>query len=394
MNYKITLLPLFLLLFHLGAVAQNSKEVLALKEIKTPSFVLSFEYDIYGRVITEIRESKDEYLTYKFEYEYDAKGNLVQQIEYRLYHTQKEDNIYNDNNQIIEKKIYLDYGTGFKYLEQYFYTYDENLLVTLIQQIISNGQGVNCIKREFYYNAEQKPVQIIQSSWAAENWIHTETFDYEYNEFGDLLAYSCESSMDDIFYKSWKYNFLYNDTRELIERTYYFGAGTEWSSQPTTKYQYEYEPVKEGEALCFPNIYNFDDIHLNWFHSDNKLVSDNYWLADCSSILHFVESSQYSYNLITIITDDEQEEEEEGIVDEYIDILVYPNPTTGELRITNYELEIKNVEIFDVYGKKQFLSTCSPVHSSTINISHLPSGIYFVKIVTENQIITKKIMKQ
>jgi len=33
-------------------------------------------------------------------------------------------------------------------------------------------------------------------------------------------------------------------------------------------------------------------------------------------------------------------------------ILIYPNPTIGELRITNYELRIDNVEIFDVCGRK------------------------------------------
>ena len=35
-------------------------------------------------------------------------------------------------------------------------------------------------------------------------------------------------------------------------------------------------------------------------------------------------------------------------------ILLYPNPTTGELRIENGELKIKNVEIYDISGKNIF----------------------------------------
>jgi len=35
-----------------------------------------------------------------------------------------------------------------------------------------------------------------------------------------------------------------------------------------------------------------------------------------------------------------------------IQILLYPNPTTGELNITSYELRIKGVEIYDIYGRK------------------------------------------
>jgi len=70
---------------------------------------------------------------------------------------------------------------------------------------------------------------------------------------------------------------------------------------------------------------------------------------------------------------------------------VFPNPTTGELRIENGELRIENVEIYDVYGRKLYLSTHPLVHSSTVNIdiSHLQSGIYFLKI--DNQTI--KIIK-
>jgi hypothetical protein len=75
-------------------------------------------------------------------------------------------------------------------------------------------------------------------------------------------------------------------------------------------------------------------------------------------------------------------------------VSVYPNPTTGELRITNYELGIKEVEIFDIYGKK--LSSNHLITSSSnhlINIAHLQAGVYFVKIQTETGTITKKIIK-
>jgi len=84
-------------------------------------------------------------------------------------------------------------------------------------------------------------------------------------------------------------------------------------------------------------------------------------------------------------------------------ITLVPNPTTGELRISpaggglrgwnNGELRIENVEVFDVYGRNHSsLVTC---HASLIkiNISHLQSGIYFVKITTEAGITTRKIIK-
>jgi len=76
-------------------------------------------------------------------------------------------------------------------------------------------------------------------------------------------------------------------------------------------------------------------------------------------------------------------------------ISVIPNPTTGELRITNCELRINKIEILDLMGKT--LSSNHLIISSsnpTIDISNLNSGIYFVKIVTEQGVTVKKVTKQ
>jgi hypothetical protein len=72
---------------------------------------------------------------------------------------------------------------------------------------------------------------------------------------------------------------------------------------------------------------------------------------------------------------------------------VYPNPTSGILTIRvneNASERVNGIEIFDIYGKKQFSSTCEPVHSSTIDISHLSAGIYFLRAGGE----TVKIVKE
>ena len=63
---------------------------------------------------------------------------------------------------------------------------------------------------------------------------------------------------------------------------------------------------------------------------------------------------------------------------------IYPNPTTGQLTIDNGQWTMDNVEVFDIYGRKQsfhHLITSSSHH--LINISHLPAGIYFITIANE-----------
>jgi len=83
-------------------------------------------------------------------------------------------------------------------------------------------------------------------------------------------------------------------------------------------------------------------------------------------------------------------------------VQVYPNPTNGQLRITNYELRITDVEIFDIYGRNvgfkfpsKNLEGWQPKADGVVfDISHLQAGIYFLKIHTENGVVTRKVVKE
>jgi hypothetical protein len=75
-------------------------------------------------------------------------------------------------------------------------------------------------------------------------------------------------------------------------------------------------------------------------------------------------------------------------------IIIYPNPTTGNLRIESDELKIENVDIFDVYGRKLLSTLSLKSQYATIDISHLPAGVYIVKIPTESGGIIKKVLKE
>lgn len=75
-------------------------------------------------------------------------------------------------------------------------------------------------------------------------------------------------------------------------------------------------------------------------------------------------------------------------------ITLYPNPTTGELTITSYELQVSGIEVFDIYGRKLLSQNSNLKLQTVINISHLQAGIYFVKIFTEQGEVIKKVVKQ
>ncbi len=77
------------------------------------------------------------------------------------------------------------------------------------------------------------------------------------------------------------------------------------------------------------------------------------------------------------------------ITDNYISI--FPNPSNGTFTIQNNELQIKNIEIIDITGKvihnQQFV-----VPNSQFSIKE--KGVYLIKLQTENNIYTQKLIIQ
>ncbi|NOR86955.1 MAG: T9SS type A sorting domain-containing protein, partial [Bacteroidales bacterium] len=75
-------------------------------------------------------------------------------------------------------------------------------------------------------------------------------------------------------------------------------------------------------------------------------------------------------------------------------IKVYPNPTTGIIKLTVFENPI-SVSITDIAGKTIYNSEFKTIDSETIiDISNQPNGVYFMKLQTEQKIMTEKIIKK
>ncbi|MDR2971694.1 MAG: T9SS type A sorting domain-containing protein, partial [Bacteroidales bacterium] len=86
------------------------------------------------------------------------------------------------------------------------------------------------------------------------------------------------------------------------------------------------------------------------------------------------------------------------------EIAIYPNPTKNEFKVSGFGFKVSSIEIFDLMGRTveahQFPSFggAGVVNNgrpeTTINISHLPPGMYFIRITTENGVITRKITRK
>ena len=78
-------------------------------------------------------------------------------------------------------------------------------------------------------------------------------------------------------------------------------------------------------------------------------------------------------------------------------VVLYPNPAKEvinvECRMMNDEYVIDNIQVYDVYGK---LINTVPVtdNITTLNVSSLANGMYFVRVTTEQGVVTKRFVKK
>ena len=67
----------------------------------------------------------------------------------------------------------------------------------------------------------------------------------------------------------------------------------------------------------------------------------------------------------------------------------FPNPTSGQLQI-EAEVPLETVELLDLQGRR----VCEGATPSPLDLSHLPRGVYVLRIRAEGQLIHKKIIRQ
>ena len=71
-------------------------------------------------------------------------------------------------------------------------------------------------------------------------------------------------------------------------------------------------------------------------------------------------------------------------------IYFYPNPTSNQISIDT-KLDISEIIIIDITGK---IIMITKQHTNVVNVADLLNGIYFIKLITDERIITKKFVKQ
>jgi N-acetylneuraminic acid mutarotase len=81
-----------------------------------------------------------------------------------------------------------------------------------------------------------------------------------------------------------------------------------------------------------------------------------------------------------------------GLEEAQIFCQIYPNPSKGILRVSA-EILIEQLQLFDTFGKSCFQQTQNKSNNLELDLTHLPSGVYYARILVSNgQFIQKQII--
>ena len=78
-------------------------------------------------------------------------------------------------------------------------------------------------------------------------------------------------------------------------------------------------------------------------------------------------------------------------IDQFLNL--YPNPTTGKCIVRNEQDLIEQLEVYDMYGKRleqHFVHD----YQTIVDLSTRASGVYFVRVTTEQGTVTKRLIKR
>ena len=359
----------------------------------------------------------------------------------------KEEYAYNDNGQLAESNYYYWISISWVPANKSEYTYNDdgflkqNLFLNwnevtksyvnnrrevinyvdnkMMSQVVSkwvNGAWVNDEKTEFVYDGNNI-ASFTSYEWEETKWENDErgVVKYEGNKISEITIEEYENNVwefdektiyvrnpsttniEDIIYQDWDNGAWQNDERinynispsgnRRIETYYESPDGISWVEENKIEYAYDETKLMSNYRNPFQvnlHLKNFgvdDEPHYNKILS--SIISENENDTSGNPSWEVEGKTTYYYSDDTMGLDD---------LTNSNFVTVYPNPFKNSLNIQLKDQIKADASLFDVNGRlvlEQKIQTLN----TTLSIEALNSGMYFLKIRTDDGFVTKRITK-
>ena len=161
--------------------------------------------------------------------------------------------------------------------------------------------------------------------------------------------------------------------------------------QDVEGFNYKYEVTMAWDAVegakgydIFVNTATVQDYHMGYTNGTAYVAgTNNEGTLEFYVVAFNDETESEPSEVYTIVIQGEAIEELSSSFN------VYPNPVKDKLYIET-EAEVEEVVVYDIYGRQQLAVSGQ---QSAISVTNLNAGVYFVKVVTGNGEVVKRIIK-
>jgi len=375
-----------------------------------------YTYDENNNLQTKLHENWGSWpreMFSKYTYTYDSRNNLL--IEF--VENKSCDNTWVNNRQ--EIMTYDENDNLTTHLSKYWipscddvcvgewiddglsiFTYDanNNVLTRFIQNWSLFYMWINISHYTWTYDSNNNILTELYQTWANDNsgWIDKVLYTYTYYPNNNRQTELCERYTNGSKEES---TYTYDTENNLINQLTKTWKNGNWVNSSRINYTYD---SKDNMLSYLREKWNntwINDLQKLWTYDENdncRLVenfsfSEGRWYPiDIPMYLYYNNMQSSLYYYAYKVTAMYKEVTKPTSIEDFLlsTISIYPNPTSGQLNITNDEQNIKQISIFDLFGVKLF-----DTKYTTFDISHFSAGVYVVQIITEKGIVTKKIVK-
>ena len=307
---------------------------------------------------------------YKIDYSYN--NNDSTQIEslwdstsvrWKLY---TKDEFTNDNRNNLTQHIQSIWDTttatwvpSFKHVKTYD-AHENNTFYARFQWDKTTSTWKGMYKSEMMYDNQDNKISLIGSTFNnyTGKWFTTEKYEYAYDSNGKqtLNALYTANYDDSTWIGYWKHKFIYDSKGNETNENYYY-----WNTT-TSAWDISYTHTNTYDSLNNKTIDIFNDVQSKYTGTTYYYYS---YKADTTSIR------------ANITLDGDSKE-----------LLIYPNPAKTDFMVkTDGEATI---QIYSMSG--ELVSSRKIYNNEMISTNDLSTGIYLIKIITSNSIITHKLI--
>jgi len=322
--------------------------------------------------------------------------------------TGRRDQFYDAEGHLINETHYDCWGTPCLPLYRSVWAYDAggNLLSWLSQEGGLGGSWLTNERETFTYDSNGNRLSATYehiywdsySRWEAEYDMNNNQTEYrsygrEY-EFGNWIpeyrrqwTYNTENQITSSIYSNWntstqEWQYAWKSEYEYDNTNYHILTIRSNWNEDTQAWEHAWKSTRTyDDAYTYADLIlpPFDEYAENYFHGKRTNYTRYNW--ENGEWVYAYEST-YHYSAITVsITYTNTNSD---------GVLIYPNPTHSilNIKVLNSQ-QINGVSLFDLAGRQVPYRIIS---NNTLNVSTLPSGMYWAKIEIDEAIFYKKIM--